>query len=222
MERGDIITLVAGIAFVIIIAMFVKVWAPGSPQVQNIPIQNVPNMTPLIPAIITTNPSPGVTTATIRTTEPALPNPIRIIYTRNPMALPVIHLPDSMETFGGSDIPWKNPDVVIFAYMNESQGGLSGKFNVPYELWGMNISVEAWTKPQYAQFEMVLCTAEDGNILEGIEIMNGGTAFRNVQVSGRDMYLIIHTQNVDRFRIDFITPRAYYTRTQKTISIVKS
>ena len=216
MERGDIITLVAGIVIVFVIAVVFKtgiiVPAQDRGEQPKIPVQvtTVPRET-----TPTETPAPATTTIPV----PANPVPVPVTYSKKPLAYPVIRLPDSMETFGGSDIPWKDPDVVIFAVMQGSRGGLSEEFNVPYELWGLNISVEAWTKPQYARFGMVLCSAKDGNVIEGVEILNGGTAFRNVQVSGSDMYLIIDAENVDRFRIDYITPRNYYNRTQRTISV---
>lgn len=215
MERGDLATLAAGIILVIFIALMVNGGNILPSQ------ENVPKTTP-VSGTVPAGPAENTVVLTLipsqRTTAPIIV-PVRITYARYPLDYPNIRLPDFMETFGGSDIPWKDPAVVSFAEMQGSRGGLSQTFVVPYQLWGMNITVEAWTKPQYARFGMVLCSEEDGSVLKGIEILNRGTAFRGVQVSGKPMYLIINTENVDRFRIDFITPAEYYNATRKTVSV---
>lgn len=212
MERGDLVTLAAGIILVIVIGLVVK---GGSLLPSH---QEVPATTPLPETIPPVSTVPTVTVLPQSTTSPNVV-PVRITYARYPLNYPKIRLPDFMETFGGSDIPWKDPAVVPFAEMQGSRGGLSQEFTVPYPLWGMNITVEAWTKPQYARFGMVLCSADDGSVLKGIEILNRGAAFRSIQVSGKPMYLIINTENVDRFRIDFITPLEYFNTTRNNISV---
>ncbi len=214
--------LAAGIVIVVVIAAAVKFGGllhagreelPGATPVQT---PERPAATAPVPAVETTIP---VTTAPTPSPTPPDPEPYRIFYTGKPLDYPVFRLPENMETFGASDIPWKAPDIVTFAYLEEPRGGLSQVFSVPYILWRMNISVDARIKPQYARFDMVLCYAKDGRVIDGIEILNGGLAFRNVQVSNTDMYIIVHTQNVDRFRINFETPRAYYNQvTQMNIS----
>ncbi|HRY74886.1 MAG TPA: hypothetical protein P5217_01250 [Methanoregulaceae archaeon] len=212
MERGDLITIAAGIILVVFIALVIK----GG---DILPSREGGQEATLVPETI----SAAGTVVPTPTPVPVQPTinpgivPVHITYARSPLGYPNIRIPDKMETFGGSDIPWRDPVVVRFAEFQGARGGLSQAFTVPYQLWGMNITVEAWNKPQYARFGMALCSAEDGSVLEGMEILKRGTAFRSVQVSGKPMYLIISTENVDRFRIDFITPPGYFNATQKTV-----
>ena len=212
MKRGDIITLAAGIAIVAVLAVVLNVsgiLAAGSPE--SVPASTPPAATQPVPSGTGTSAAatPEGTVAATPAATPADPVPYRILYTGKPLDYPVFRLPEHMESFGATEIPWKS-GTVTFAYIEESRGSLTKEFLVPYELWGMNITVLAWTKPQYARFDMVLCSAADGKVLDGMEITGPGAAFRSVQVSNTDMYLIIHTDNVDRFRIDFITPRKNY------------
>lgn len=218
MERGDLLTIIAGIAIVIIIAIAVKygnvIPANRFGSFSKTPVTSPAPIT-TESAVTTTATVPTVTTLPLTIVPaqvPTLPDPVpvRIYYTSKPLDYPVFKLPEHMETFGGSSNPWADPDVVTFAYVTEPRGGLTQEFRVPYGLWGMNITVEAWTRPQNAQFNMVLCYAKDGRIIDGVEILNRGSVFRSIQVSNTDMYLIIHTDYVDRFLINFITPRSYY------------
>ncbi len=214
MDRGDLITLAGGIAFVIVIAIIVKSGTIVPQQEQEIiPAAPVPSLP------VTMGTPVPLTSVPTGTPAPDEPAPVQITYSRNPLDYPVIQVPDSMETFGSSEIFWKNPEAKTVAIMQGSRGGLSQEFTVPFELWGMNITVESWRKPQYARFDLVLCAAEDGQIIDGIEILNRGTAFKSVQVSGVPMYFIIQAENVDRFQIDIITPAAYYNKTQKRVSV---
>lgn len=214
MERGDIIALAAGIAIVAVIAVVLKFGGilPGggqeTPVAVRTPVPTQYSETPAVAVTTATLPVPTTATPVLTPTDPV---PYRIYYTSKPLEYPVFKLPEHMETYGASEIPWKDPDIVDFAYIDESRSGLTQEFIVPYGVWGMNISVEAVHKPQYARFDMALCNATDGRYLDAMEILNpGGTAFRSVQVSHWNMYIIIHMENVDRFRITFMTPRAYY------------
>jgi len=223
-ERGDIITLAAGIAIVVIMALVLKfgglfhddeaVITEVSPLPTG-PATGTRTFTPDTESPVTPTLNPVTTPATPVPT-PSDPVPYRIYYTDNPLAYPVFRLPESMNTFGASEIPWKDPGIVSFAYLDESRSGLTQKFRIPYGVWGMNISVEARIKPQYALFDMALCNATDGKYIDAIEIAGHGTAFRNIQVSNRDMYLIIHIENVERFKITFLTPRIYYNSVMRT------
>jgi hypothetical protein len=215
------------LVIVVVIAVAVKYGGflqsdrQGSPGATPVPSLQTLAVTP---APVTTE---TTTSATAETTVPATtvptpaptplePVPYQIYYTDKPFDYPVFTLPDHMETFGASEIPWKDPDVVTFAYIDEPRGGLTHEFSVPYGLWRMNITVDAHTKPQYARFDMVLCYAKDGRIIDGMEILYPGSAFRAIQISNTDMYVIVHTDNVDRFRINFETPRAYYNQVAGT------
>jgi len=218
-KRGDIVTIAGGIAIVIAFALAVQYTgflrdgqegSPAAPPVTVTELQVTPIQVPVTetPMEITPSPSPSPT--------PANPELYRIFYTSTPLDYPVFRLPEHMETFGASETPWKDPDIVPFAFIEEPRGGLTQTFRIPYGLWRMNISVDAWTKPQYARFDMVVCYASDGRVIDGVEILNPGSAYRNVQVSDTDLYIIIYMQNVDRFRVTFETPRSYYNRVAGT------
>lgn len=203
MERGDIITLAAGIVLVIVIAVAVKYGGLLPSGMPAVPVTTFPVIAATaLPATTTVSPSP----------TPADPVLYRIYYTSTPLDHPVFRLPEDLNLFGASDIAWRDPDIVPFAYLEESRSGLTQEFSIPYGVWGMNITVFASTKPQYARFKMALCYADDGKAIEGLELSGPGSAFRSVQVSNTGVYLIIHMENVDAYRITFITPRSYFNR----------
>jgi hypothetical protein len=214
-DRGDIITVAAGIGLVLVVAIVLKFGGilpqPGGdtgtvpPTVSD----TVPAPLPTQSAVPSVPPAPATV---ISTPTPADPVPYRIYYSDSPLSYPVFRLPEHLETFGASEIMWKDPDIVPFAYIEESRSGITRTFNVPYWVWGVNISVEAWRKPQYARFDMAICNATDGNYIDAMEMVTPGMAFRSVQVSNWDMYLIVHMENVDRYRITFLTPRSYYNK----------
>jgi hypothetical protein len=115
-----------------------------------------------------------------------------------------------MEVYGASDILQRNMELVPFAFIEEKRGGLTQEFTIPYPLWVLNISVVANTSPQYGNFRMLLCNATDGTIIEGVEILNQGNAYRIIQISNTELYMIISATSVDTYRITFETPRTYY------------
>ncbi len=119
-------------------------------------------------------------------------------------------LPVNMETFGASELPAKTLEWVPFAFIEETRGGLTEVFSVPYPVWVINSTVVAQTRPQYSSFRMALCSAESGEIIEGEEILNRGTSYRIVQTSNTGMYMIISAENIDSFYIRLETPRNYY------------
>jgi hypothetical protein len=219
-EKGDLIPLAVGIAVVAAVAVasqtgYLSVLHRGASSAPS-PLTSVVTL-PVTPSTVQTveTTAPLPVTPTPETTPPD-PVPYRIFYTDKPLDYPVFRLPENMETFGASEIPWKDPDVVTFAYLEESRGGLTQTFNVPYGLWRVNMTVTANINPRRARFQMVLCYANDGRVIDGMEILNRGTAYRSIQVSNTDMYIIVHTQDVDRYLIRFETPRAYYNRLNAT------
>ena len=113
-----------------------------------------------------------------------------------------------METYGVSNTPRGNVNIP-FAYVEDSRGGLTTIFKVPYAVWALNISVTANTHPQYATFDMVLCDAKTGSIITGSEILNGGTMYKIVRTSG-SVYMIIGVNYVDDYRITLETPISYF------------
>lgn len=160
-----------------------------------IPIANV---TPT--EILTVTPTPRV---------PDAP-PYQIFYTDNPFAYPNYKIPEEMVSFGSTDILFRDANMVPFAFVEDTRGGLTQTFSVPYPLWALNTTVIANRTPQYGNFRMVLSYASDGTIIEGEEILNRGSTYRIVQVSNTDMYMIISTSGIDSYRITLETPRRYY------------
>jgi hypothetical protein len=207
-EKGDILFFAAGIITVIVIAILVN------PQSISGILPQVPVATPLpdqtrIPLTVQTVITPPYKemTPVPRPTETAL---YRIYYSEKPLSYQRLKLPEDMEIFGASDILKRNMELVPFAFIEEKRGGLTQRFSVPYPLWVLNISVVANTSPQYGNFRMVLCNASDGTIIEGVEILNQGNAYRIIQISNTDLYMIISATSLDFYRITFETPRTYY------------
>lgn len=211
MEKGDIYTIIGGFVIVLLIAVIIK---PGgfsllSPAPASVAPTAVPSTAPVpvTPFLVnSSNATHVVSPPTIRPDDP----PYRIFYTNNPFTYPVVKLPENMETFGASDVPWRDQEIVPFAFIEESRGGLTQTFSVPYEVWMLNITVVADRQPQYGRFRMALCDAKTGAILEGTEILNYGTMYKTIQYSDTKMYMIISTASIDKFRISFETPRNYY------------
>jgi hypothetical protein len=112
--------------------------------------------------------------------------------------------------FGESDIRRSGQDVVTFAYVEDSRGGLTRVFSVPYPVWTMDIRVVDNTTPNIASFRMALCYAANGTIIDGVELIHPGTAYKKIQTSNTPLYLIISTNNIEGYRIDMQTSRQYY------------
>jgi len=209
-DKGDLFTLAGGLVVILVIAVIanpgllpaVLPGAKGTPAGQVVQETAVPTTVPTIP------PSPAPTPAVTQAPQPPAA-PTRILYTNNPYKYPVIHLPDHMETFGGSDSPLRSNQTVAFAYVKGSGGGVTTIFTVPYEIWALNISVTANSQPQYADFRMVLCDAKTGAFITGAEIQNGGSMYKVVRDTG-PMYMIISGSYIDSFTISLETPYTYY------------
>jgi hypothetical protein len=210
-DKGDLYTFVGGFVVILLIAVIAN---PGV-------LSKVPSLSFAgnnSPAQATGVPTPQVTVVTVPPTPqanltPRPPDaPYRIFYSTNPFSYPVVHLPANMETFGASDISLRDASPSVpFAYVDESRGGITQAFTVPYEVWALNISVTADRQPQYAMFRMVVCDAK-GNILQGAEIQYPGTMYKVVRASGPGMYMIITTTSVDSFRISLETPLRIYQK----------
>ena len=210
MDKGDIITIIGGFAVILVLAVITNPGTitsalPGTGTPATVQATAIPTIQPY-----TTKVTPPPTPTAVPT-PPLPPQPYRIRYTTNPYSYPVIHIPDHMETYGTSDIPIRENTTIPFAYVNESRGGLTTIFQVPYDVWALNVSVTAQTKPQYAQFQMVLCDAKTGTIITGTEIFNGGNAYKVVRRSG-SMYMIVSVSYVDSFQVTLETPYSYYVK----------
>ena len=158
-------------------------------------------VTPVTPSLVKT-PAP----------EPTISPPYRIFYSSDPFSYPKFKMPDNMETFGAGDLLPRGREMVTFAYISEARGGLTQRFRVPYPVWVLNTTVTANRTPQYGNFQMVLCYADNGTVVDGEEILNRGSMIRVIETSGSDMYMIITTAYIDSFRIDLETPRDYYDK----------
>jgi hypothetical protein len=212
-DKGDLFTLVGGFVVILLIAVIAN---PGA--LSKVPALSFPGNNPVTQA--TEVPTPQVTVVTVPPTQTPQVNltprppaaPYRILYSTNPFSYPVVHLPANMESFGASDIPLRDTSPSVpFAYVEESRGGITQAFTVPYEVWALNISVTADRQPQYAMFNMVVCDAK-GNILQGAQIQFPGTMYKVVRASGPGMYMIISTTSVDSFRISLETPLRIYQK----------
>jgi hypothetical protein len=212
-DKGDLYTLIGGFVVILLIAVIAN---PGA--LSKVPALSFAGKNPFVQA--TELPIPQATVVTVPPTEtprvnqtPRPPDaPYRISYSKTPFSFPVVRLPANMDTFGASDIPLRDASPSIpFAYVEESRGGITQAFTVPYEVWVLNISVTADRQPQYAMFRMVVCDAK-GNILQGAEIQFPGTMYKVVRASGPGMYMIISTDSVDSFRISLETPLRIYQK----------
>ncbi len=211
METGDLLTLVGGLVLVLVIALVLN---PQYLSEFTTPAVSGPTATPLppptaIPAQVpveTVTPDPVTPPVTLRPDDP----PYQIFYTDNPFTYPRFKLPESMISYGASDIPLRGEEIVPFAFVSDTRGGLTQTFSVPYPLWVLNTTVIATRTPQYGNFKMVLCYANNGTIIEGEEILNRGFSHRIVQSSNIDLYMIITTAYIDHYYISLETPRSYY------------
>jgi hypothetical protein len=207
-KSGDIVTLVGGLVFVIVIAILVN---PGTISGTPSFFHPQPTIVPdAITAVPTTVFTPGPTLVTTQVPAQTTAPPYRIFYTSTPFSYPLFKLPENLEIFGGSNILVYGQEMVPFAFVEDVRGGVTQKFSVPYPVWVMNITVIANRTPQYGNFRMVLANATDGRIIDGGEILNHGSMYRIIRSSNMDLYLIISTAYIDRFRIELETDRSYY------------
>jgi hypothetical protein len=209
-ESGDILALIAAMAIVIIVALIAN---PPDFSKKPVPsgISAQPTETTLLPALSgTTSLGPTQTSLTDSDINKSYPPPYRIFYTDKPFTYPVYKMPANMETFGASEILWRNQEWVPFAFIEDSRGGLTNVFSVPYPVWVLNTTVISGKNPQYSSLRFVLCFADNGGIIEGEEMLNPGTSYRIIHTSNTRMYLIIATGSIDHFRIYLETPKMYY------------
>jgi len=212
-ERGDILTVAGGLVLVLVMALIINPhYLAGVPS-------PVPAATP-VPTLVQTSlipviPSP-VEPATPRIPvvsaipSPALRPPSRIYYTDKPFSYPVVALPDRLDTFGESDVKRPDEEFVTFATLAEQRGGLTQVFTVPYPVWAMDIRVFDNATPNVGSFRMALCYASNGTVIDGLEMIHPGTSFKKIQTSNIPLYLIVSSDGIDGFRIDFQTTRDYY------------
>ena len=207
-KSGDIVTLIGGLVVVIVVAILANsgtisgVQTFFHPPPTNVPVAAIPLPTPFLTLV----PTQVLTPVPVPTPAP----PYRIFYTSNPFSYPVYKLPENLETFGASGNLGYGQEMVPFAFVEDTRGGVTQKFFVPYPVWGMNITVTANRTPQYGNFRVVLADATDGRIIDGGEILNRGSMYRIIRTSNTELYMIISIAYIDRFRIDLETNRSYY------------
>ncbi|MCK9592530.1 MAG: hypothetical protein M0Q91_11040 [Methanoregula sp.] len=208
-DSGDVLALIAGFAIVVAVAI----------------IANPPNGLQISQGGLVKPAETGVQTAIsgtitptllnqITTTTPVLPKPdalpYRISFTEKPFTYPVYKLPEHLITTGASEIPQQTEGWVPFAFIENTRGGLTQIFSVPYPIWVINTTVVAENQPQYANFRMALCYADTGGIIKSEEIVNRGTSYRIIRTANTSLYMIISVKNIDYYHISLETPREYY------------
>jgi len=210
-DTGDVLTLIAGIAIVIFVAFM------ANPEYLS-ELQNSSEMLlkPAETVVKTTNPFtfPSEYPEQVPVVTPGMPKPdlppYRIFYTDKPFSYPVYKLPENMVTTGASEAPRQTQEWVPFAVIENTRGGLTQVFSVPYPIWVINTTVVAENQPQYANFRMALSYADTGGVITGEEIVKPGTSYRIVRTANTSMYMIIGVKNIDSYRIRLETPREYY------------
>lgn len=215
-EKGDLITLIGGVILVFVIALVLNPqYLSGIPVIgEKVTVTPVPTAVVTVPV---TQPL-TVTTLTPLTSrimatpaaEPTIAPPYRLFYNSSPFSYPRFKMPDNIYIYGAGDIPFRGREMVTFAYISEERGGLTQRFSVPYPVWSLNATVTAERTPQYGNFKMVLCYANNGTVIDGMEILNRGSMTRVIQTYGVDVYMIITTAYIDSYQIDLETPRDYY------------
>jgi hypothetical protein len=211
-ETGDILTAAGGLFIVLIIALIanphylsgLQATFGGTPASERTMLP--PTTVPMLLPATTVTPTPASTSTPPLTPAP----PYRIYYTDKPFSYPVVRLPERLDVFGESDVRRSGQDIVTFAYVEDTRGGLTRVFSVPYPVWTMDIRVVDNTTPNLASFRMALCYAANGTIIDGVEFFHPGTAYKKIQTSNIPLYLIISTTEIEGYRIDLQTSRRYY------------
>ena len=198
MDRGDLATILAAAAvvaglFLLVPSLLTPGMAPVTPEPT--PASSLPLTTP---APLTPTPTPAATPVGI--------TPYRITYTGQYSSYPVLYLPSDMSSYGASDPLWRFNSSIRFAYLDETHGGLTTIFTVPYPVWRLNCTVSAWRSPEKAHLRLLLVDAETGTNIEGMEWRNPGSIVKNVQSRFRPLYLIVSTEYVDRVVVSLETP----------------
>lgn len=211
MDSGDVLALIAGIVIVIVVAIM------ANPHYLSEMQHNTES--PVMPAETaeqTVHPGtiPLKGTEQIPVMTPVLPKsdvlPYPIFFSDKPFSYPVYKLPENLVTTGVSETPSQDQEWVPFAFMENTRGGLTQVFSVPYPVWLINSTVIAENQPQYAHFRMALCYADTGGIIKGEEIVFPGSSYRIVRTANARMYMIISVTDIDRYHIRLETPREYY------------
>jgi hypothetical protein len=198
-DRGDIATILVAAATIIVI-----VWVLSHgirTDTAPLPPTPTPPVTRTTLPAVPVSPTPGTTPLAI--------TPYRITYTGQYSSYPVLYLPSDMSSYGASDPVWRFNSSVRFAYLDESHGGLTTTFTVPYPVWRLNCTVSAWRSPEKAHLRLLLVDAETGANIEGMEWRYPGSIVKNVQTRFRPLYMVVSTEYVDRVMISLETPTEF-------------
>jgi len=226
-DKGDFYTLIGGFAVILVVAMIANpnsfAGMPTLPFQKATPTETPvvsPSLTPVMQNPITqTGAYTNQTLTQLPTTSPTPLLPTGIYYSSRALNAPRTILPDHMETFGASDvIPWHEQELIHYAYLEESRGGITKEFTVPYDVSVINVTTVANRQPTYAILRMVVCDAKNGTILTGVEIFHSGNAQKILLKPENNVYIIVGAQYVDQFQITFETPQNYQ---EKVSSIVQ-
>ncbi len=178
MDKRDLITFIAAILLVLIIALIVNSPSFGDRGFNITAIWDDHHSK--------TTSGDQIRAAKPTTIEPLIPRPYRLhynydlgsIYVAGDHGYPVIHLPKSLNIYGGSDIfrpdVWDYRKTVLFAYMEENTSGYSEVFNFPYQVWRIKCNLTPGGQPQYAYLKWILVNADSGRIITGGEIRHSG------------------------------------------------
>jgi hypothetical protein len=82
---------------------------------------------------------------------------------------------------------------------------------VPYAVWRLNCTVSSTIRPEAAHFRMALVEFSGGTIVEGADLHYPGSIIKNVERGGKDFFLIVSVDNVDRYQIVLETLPGYYS-----------
>lgn len=193
MDKGDVISILAALAIISVLAL---VFQP--PVVEE--VEETPSPTTLPLTILPTQ------------TSTAPSEPSRLFYAASARDYPRSHLPDNLTQYGGSDPPWTGTgETIPFAYIEEGRGGITEVFHVPYAVWRLNCTVSSTIRPEAAHFRMALVEFSSGAIVEGADLHYPGNIIKNVERGGKDFFLIVSVDNVDRYRIVLETLPEYYS-----------
>ena len=203
MERGDLAAVLIGIVCVVVVTALFSPPASPSPQVPVVAVPTTVSITPFVPVARIPSATPSA--------APTTPAPVlqRIEYTTDYSRLPVRFIPSDLGQYGYSDAPWKYSTAVPFAYVEDTHGGITGTFTVPYPVWRMTSTLTATRTPENARFRMVLVDRTTGQILDGAEIRFPGSVTRTAVAINRPLYMVIAVENADSFRITLETPSEY-------------
>jgi hypothetical protein len=210
-DSGDVLSLFAGIAIVIAIAVIANPHYLSGLHISQDGIVKPAETVVIAQISVIVTPLAEEQDTTL---PPILPKPdappYRIFFTEKPFTYPVYKLPENLLTTGASETPRQTKEWVPFAFIENTRGGLTQVFSVPYPIWVINTTVVAENQPQYANFRMALCFADTGGIIKGEEIVNRGSSYRLVRTANTSMYMIIGVNNIDWYHISLETPREYY------------